>query len=360
VETGSELKYMRRQLKNGILQIQYYTGLYRLFSCRYAGVGAILLMHKVVRAKTDSLATQLTITVSFLDRIIAELRSSADFVTLDEVYQRLGRDRPEKEQRPFIALTFDDGFRDNLTLALPILRKHRVPATIYVPSGAPDRNLDPWPWRLEKAIREHSELSIERPDLPRYLPLQTWAEKQTAFRTLTLHVHSNIPANQQVAEMLLPKARVSDEALIAEQFASWDELRELASDPLITIGGHGVTHASLRDLEEDHAMAEIRDGKARLTAQLGVPVSHFAYPYGERSNFGLREITLTARAGFVTAVMNVAGNIFPQHRHHLMSLPRCGLGGSTETISSAVLEISGTPRALGSRWRNPVVIATGP
>jgi peptidoglycan/xylan/chitin deacetylase (PgdA/CDA1 family) len=352
------IQSMREQIKKSALRFAYYTGLYHLISGRYAGAGTIFAMHKVVGAKTDSLATQLTTTVGFLDRVIAKLRPRADFITLDEVYQRLECDKSEIEQRPFIALTFDDGFRDNLTLALPILRKHGVPATIYVPSGAPDRNLDPWPWRLEKAIREHRELSFDWLDLPRYLSLETWAEKQAAFRMLTLYVHRNIPANRQVAEMLLPKARVSDEALIAEQFASWDELRELASDPLITIGGHGLTHASLRDLEEDHAMAEIRDGKARLTAQLGVPVLHFAYPYGERSNFGPREITLAARAGFVTAVMNAAGNIFPHHRHHLMSLPRCGLGGSTEGISAAVLELYGTPRALGSNWRNPVVIAT--
>jgi hypothetical protein len=208
------------------------------------------------------------------------------------------------------------------------------------------------------AVRQHSELSLDQPDLPRHLSVRTWVEKQDAFRVLTTHVHKKIPMNRHIAERLLPKMRVSDEALIAEQFASWDELRELASDPLITIGGHGVTHASLRDLEEDDAMAEIQDGKTRLEAQLSVPVSHFAYPYGDSSNFGDRELVLAARAGFVTGVMGgAAGNIFPQHRDHLMSLPRCGLGGPDEWISWALLELAGTPRALSSRWRNPVLTA---
>jgi peptidoglycan/xylan/chitin deacetylase (PgdA/CDA1 family) len=277
---------------------------------------------------------------------------------LDEVYERLTRDQPVKTQRPFVALTFDDGFRDNLTLALPILRRHGVPATIYVSSGAPDRNIDPWPWRLEKAIWQHGELSLDQPGLPRHLSLRTWVEKQVAYRLLIAHVHKNIPVNRQIAEVLLPKARVSDEALIAEQFASWDELRELASEPLITIGGHTVTHASLRHLEEGDAMAEIRDGKQRLMARLDVPVLHFAYPYGDSANFGARELALATRAGFVTGVMGgTAGNIFPQHRHHLMSLPRCGLGANDERICWAFLELAGTPRALGSRWRNPVLTA---
>jgi len=346
---------MRHEIKKAALQLQYYTHAYRLIASRYAGAGTIFLMHKIVCSKTDSLATQLTTTTIFLDRIIAKLRARADFITLDEVYMRLMSNGSGKKLRPWIAMTFDDGFRDNLTLALPILRKYSVPATIYVPSGAPDRSLDPWPWRLEKAVREHNELWFDRPDLPRHQSLRTWAQKQVAFGKLTVHIHKNIPVNRELTETLLPKALISDEALIAEHFASWDELRELASDPLITIGGHGVSHASLRDLEDDEAKAEIEDGKARLTAELGVSIAHFAYPYGARSNFGTREIALVTRAGFGTGVMNIAGNIFPQHRHHLMSLPRIGLGGSDETFCSAVLEFSGAPRALGSRWRDPVV-----
>jgi peptidoglycan/xylan/chitin deacetylase (PgdA/CDA1 family) len=350
---------MRQQVKGAALQAQYYTGAYRLIARYYAGSGTIFVAHKLVRSKTESLATGLTTTIEFFDRIITALkRRGVEFITLDEVYDRLSHDFPFKMRRPFVALTFDDGFRDNLTLALAVLRRHGVPATIYVSSGAPDRSMDPWPWRLEKAIRWHSELSLDQPGLARHLFLRTWAEKQVAFCTLTDYVHKDIPVNRQIAETLLPKARVSDEALIAEQFASWDELRELASDPLITIGGHSVTHASLRHLKEDDAMAEIRDGKQRLMAQLDVPVMHFAYPYGDSSSFGSRELALAARAGFVTGVMGgTAGNIFAEHRHHLMSLPRCALGANDERISSALLELAGTPRALGSRWRNPVITA---
>jgi peptidoglycan/xylan/chitin deacetylase (PgdA/CDA1 family) len=348
-------KKMRRQLKRAALQATYYSGAYRLISRRYSGMGTIFVVHKVVSEKTDSLATWLTITVDFLDRVLAHLKTRADFVRLDDLQERLTREKPLKVKRPFIILTFDDGFRDNLTLGLPILQRHGVPATVYVPSGAPDRNLDPWPWRLEKAIRELSEVSLDLPHLPRRLSIQTFAEKHAVFRLLTEHIHREIPTNRHLPELLLPKARVSDESLIVEQFASWDELRELASDRLVTIGGHTVTHASLRDLEEDQAMAEISDGRQRLEAQLDVAVSHFAYPYGASSNCGIREFALAARAGFVTGVTTRDGNIFHQHRDHLMCLPRRGLSRSKEEISSPVLDISGAPTALGSRWRNPVV-----
>ena len=346
---------MRQLLKRVALQGAYYTGIYSVVSRRYSGMGSIFLMHKIVKTKTDSLATELTISLAFLDRVITRLKAKADFVTLDEVHERLIHHKPNKTTRPFIALTFDDGFRDNLTLGLPILRRHGVPAMVYVPSGAPDRTLDPWPWRLEKAIWNLSELSLDRPGLPRRLSTRTWAEKRAAFRMLTLYVHKNIPANREISEMLLSRAQISDEAMIGEHFVSWEELRQLASDPVITVGGHSVTHASLLDLTEDHAMAEISNGRERLIAQLDRPISHFAYPYGERSNFSCRELVLAARAGFVTGVTNIAGNIFQQHTDNLMGLPRIGLGGNKEEISSAILDLSGTPIALSSRWHNPVV-----
>jgi peptidoglycan/xylan/chitin deacetylase (PgdA/CDA1 family) len=348
---------LRHQLKQATLRAVYHSGLYRLISKKYSGLGTIFLMHKVVRTKTDSLATSLTITSDFLNHLLAELRTMADFLTLDEVHKRLIYDKPKHTRRPFIALTFDDGFRDNLTLALPILRRHRVPATIYVPSGAPDRILDAWPWRLEKAVRNLNELSVDLPGFPRRIPTGSWAEKLVAFRMLTEHIHRDVPTNRHVCDILLPKVRVSDEALLAEQFADWGELRELASDPLITIGGHSVTHASLRHLDEEKALAEIEEGRQRLMGQLQVRVSHFAYPYGQSTNFSAREFPLVARAGFVTATTNIKGNIFHQHREYLMCLPRIGLGDAKEEISSAILHMSGAPIALGSRWSNPVVTA---
>src|SRR5229473_1378058 len=105
---------MRRELKKAALQAAYYSGAYRLISRRYSGVGTIFCLHKVVSEKTDALATRLTITADFLDRVLAHLRPKADFGTLDEVRERMARDELARVKRPFIALTFDDGFRDNL------------------------------------------------------------------------------------------------------------------------------------------------------------------------------------------------------------------------------------------------------
>jgi hypothetical protein len=87
--------------------------------------------------------------------------------------------------------------------------------------------MDPWPWRLEKAVLEANELSLDLPDLPRRISTANWTEKVSAFDMLTRYVHRSIPANRHVSEMLLPRTRVSDEALLAEEFADWTNFGSL-------------------------------------------------------------------------------------------------------------------------------------
>src|SRR6516162_3728622 len=110
---------MRQQLKKCALRAAFYTGAYRLLARRYSGIGTIFAIHKVVLSKEQSLATWLTITVEFLDRVLAYLRRRGTFVTLDELQRRLVQKDPPRTDRPFIVVTFDDGFRDTLTLGLP-------------------------------------------------------------------------------------------------------------------------------------------------------------------------------------------------------------------------------------------------
>src|SRR5271155_3726080 len=102
----SEIQVMRRYLKNYALQLQYYSALYRLIPRSYSGIGTIFIMHKVVNDKSETLATQLTITRDFLNRFISRFKQSVDFISLDEIYRRLTRATRRKAERPFIALTF--------------------------------------------------------------------------------------------------------------------------------------------------------------------------------------------------------------------------------------------------------------
>ena len=342
-----------RGLKSFVLDTAYWTGLHRIVTPIYGGLGTIFAMHRVVTSKEESPARHLTISAKFLDDTIQRLRATGvEFVSLDEVKRRLAN---RQRGRPFVALTFDDGYRDNLDLALPILRRYAVPATIYVPSGAPDRTLDAWWLRLEEGLRQKTRLSIEIDGRMQCISVNNVDEKAIAYSRLTALIHQDIARNREIVEGILPKSELSDEALLSSYFLGWDQLRKLTADPLVTLGTHTVKHSVLSDLDDGRALAEMVEGRKRLSDELGVSADHFAYPFGSDAECGSREFELAARAGFSTAVTTRRGNVFPRHVASPMALPRYPLGGRQETASDPVLSMSGAPVVLGSRWKDPVV-----
>lgn len=338
--------------KEFLLNIAYRTNAHRLLRLRYGGLGTIFMMHRVVRRKEDALAGLLTTTTAYLEAVIRTFRKNGfTFVALAQVDNYLDGVPPSA---PFVALTFDDGYRDNLELALPILEKYGVPATIYVSTGAPDRTLKAWWLRIETALARKGEVALDLPNLPARLSLPDHASKCATYQLLSDYLPRTIEVNAPFAESLLPLREMSDEALLDSYFMSWDELRSIAGHPLITIGAHTVTHRVLTHLERADALWEMKEGRSRLAAELSVPAEHFAYPFGECAE---REFGLAQEAGFKTAVTTRRGNIFAEHAIHRMALPRFPLGGLSETMKEAELNVSGAPIGIGSRWLNPVVTA---
>jgi peptidoglycan/xylan/chitin deacetylase (PgdA/CDA1 family) len=313
-----------------------------------AGVGCIFRMHRVVARKSDSAARHLTITAGFLDEALGFMRDAGvEFISLSALGERLASGG--SFERPAVCLTFDDGYRDNLTLALPILRKHQAPATIFTPSGAPDRNMDVWFLRLENAIMARDEIRLDAPGLPPVLRTDTAGRKSRAYELVSSFVHRNIDANKSLIARLSPHGQISDEALAADFFATWDELRELADDPLVTIGCHTVSHPVLRNLSEREAFFEMTAGRDRLSAELNRPVKLFSYPYGGRAEIGRREIRLAERAGFDLAVTTYDGNIRRGGGASRFDLPRMTLGGVREDIGAVAMDVFGGRDLVANR-----------
>jgi peptidoglycan/xylan/chitin deacetylase (PgdA/CDA1 family) len=305
----------------------------------FGGRGAILLMHRVVRRKSDTAAADLTVTTTFLAEALAFMRAAGmEFVTLGELGRRLAEG--ETVSRRAVALTFDDGYRDNLTLALPILRRFWAPATIFVPSGAPDRTMDAWFLRIEKAVALCEALRPGHVELPAVLPCRSTEEKRAAYQALVRWIHRDIARNRILADNLLPKSVISDEALLAEHFASWGEIREAAEDPLLSFGGHSVSHPVLSSLSASDAFAEMAKGRERLEAELQRPIPHFAYPYGGPAACGAREFALAERAGYALAVTTRYDCVLPRHKEALLALPRITLGGREESLDALACDLA--------------------
>ena len=132
----------------------------------------------------------------------------------------------------------------------------------------------------------------------------------------------------------------------------WDEIRSMAADPLVTIGGHTKCHFAISKLSAARARDEMVGGADRIEQELGSRPIHFAFPYGDPGSAGPRDFALAREAGFETAVTTRKGMLFPAHRRHLTALPRVSLNGDYQSLTYTALYLSGAPFALWTRFQH--------
>ena len=230
---------------------------------------------------------------------------------------------------PFVCFTFDDGYRDNLEYAYPIFKRHNLPFAIYVPTDYADGHGDLWWLALEKVIVKVDALSVKLDGVQRRLRCGTPAEKDAAFHAVYWWLRSidEDDARAFVRE-LCNGIDVDPDSLCSDLMMSWDEIRRLAADPLVTIGAHTRRHFALAKLSLAEARAEIEESVRRIERELGKPCRHFSYPYGDEASAGKREFDLVKELGLKTGVTTRKGLIHPPACvRELTALPRVSLNG---------------------------------
>lgn len=320
------------------------------------GKGAILTLHHVRPAASGGFRPNglLEITPDFLDRALTLIRAEGyDIVSLDEALARLSDPRPG---RFFVAFTFDDGYRDNLDHAWPVLAKHGAPWVLYVVRGFAERTARLWWLELEEAIRALPRTAVELPSGRFEAPAGTDTEKQKAFDQLYWRLRKGPEAILLSAISTLGRqAGIDPVALVERECLPVETLRSLAGAPGVTIGAHTLSHPILAKHPEAVARREIAESKAWLEAALGMPVRHFAYPVGDPTSAGPREFALAKEAGFASAVTTRPGHLFAEHAEHLHALPRVSLNGLHQSEAALKALLSGLPFLLWNRGRKVVV-----
>ena len=333
-------------VKSAVYTTAHVTGLSRALALRYRGCGVIFALHSVVADDAFHPDHTLRCPVSTLDWVLRRLRrQNLDIVTLDEVVERLNA----PASKPFAAFTFDDGFADNLTLALPVMEKYAAPFTVYVPTGMIARDIDAWWFGVAAWIRRRDR--IELPGLGRFVCPDA-AGKQRTFASIESAIHQNFDLLPAVRDALGSDG-IDIGPLVDREALTESQLRTLAQHPLVTIGGHTTTHLNLARAPAATAKTEMANNRKFLQDLTGQPVWHNAYPFGHAGACGTREADISRAVGFRTAVTTRPGALFPQHRDHLHALPRICVTHD-ENASTLHCKLNGFPRAVNSRLGDPV------
>lgn len=334
---------MKSKLKDLIVA----AGAHRLVKRGYGGLGSILMFHRIQSGCALSpfgASSRGDVTPEAFAAMIDALHEEGiEIVPLDEALARLAAPHGS---RPFVSLTFDDGYRDNYDQLWPIVCEREIPVTIYVTPGFIDRTAPMWWYGLDAVIARHDRVALRFTEGERTIPARTLAEKESAFAGLRQALLTASAASRATALASMSERYDIDFPAIAEAAAmTWDMVRELAGSGLVEIGAHTSNHPPLATLSVDDAYAEIRRSKERLEEEIGRPVRHFAFPYGDATTTGVREIELAARAGLVSATTTRQGALFAAHSRTPHALPRFPMGADDSPVSLKI-KLSGLPVAL--------------
>jgi len=335
------------------LETLYYSGGYQVMRPFLSGVGAILTFHHVRPERPGAFQPNhlLEVTPEFLDEVVTTLRRRRiDIVSLDEMRRRLIE---ADFSRRFVALTFDDGYRDNLDHAWPILKRHEAPFAVYVPSAFADGTGEIWWLALEQAIAKSDRIEFELEGCRRHFHCAMPAEKGEAFDAIywLLRDRDNEDDLRRAVREIARGCGIDMTAMCRELCMDWATLRQFADDPLVTIGAHTVTHPMLRKAAPERARAEMKIGAEKIAAMLGERAVHFSFPIGDQAAAGPREFAMAAELGFRTAVTTRPGVLFADHADHLMALPRISMNGEFQRRRYLDVLLSGAPTALLNGFR---------
>lgn len=345
-----------KQLRNTVIRAGlgalYFSGAHVLLRPILSGVGAIFMLHHVRPPRESNFQPNrhLEVTPDFLRAVLAHLRERGiDIVTMDEVHRRL----IEKNfSRRFACFTLDDGYRDNRDFALPVLREFEAPCTLFVASDFAEGRGLLWWIALEMAIAKAASIEVMIGGVPSRFDAATASAKQAAFDRLHDWLRS-LPEHDMQREVhaLCVRHGVDDAAICRDLCMSWAELKSFASDVLVTVGAHSITHCNLAQQSEATASEELTQSRKRIEDALQRPVVHLAYPYGDRQAAGTREFALARAAGYRTAVTTRPGMVFPESGRHLTALPRVSLNGNYQDTRILPVLTSGAATAMWNGFR---------
>jgi peptidoglycan/xylan/chitin deacetylase (PgdA/CDA1 family) len=339
---GLTLPSDNRFLTRARLELAYFSGYARLMQRRTGGAGIVLRFTRVRPRRSQRfqpLKSQ-EITPGFLDRTIRALkRWKFDIVSMDEVCRRAVT---LASPRRFACLTFDGGYKDLMTSAYPVLSRHAVPFTVYVPTAFPDGLGEAWWLALEQVIASENRIGLMMDRNERHFNIPGTSEKYQLYEFLEGWMHSLAPPDLSSAiKDLCKRYSVDLAALSREAWLDWDDLAKLAADPLVTIGSATVNYPVLSSLKDAAALREMTMGRAVAEAAFHRDVRHFAYPFGDRASFRRQHATMADEAGFASAVSAISGVIEAEGRSNLNALPRLAWDGRQRSLRVMRVMLSG-------------------
>ncbi|KAB2877448.1 MAG: polysaccharide deacetylase family protein [Pseudorhodoplanes sp.] len=347
------MSHLRQNIIRAGLETLYFSGAHLAMQPFVRGVGVILTLHHVRPHRRDAFQPNrlLEITPEFFAKLIRRLRRSGlDLISLDEMHRRMSA---RDFRKRFACISFDDGYRDVKQWAYPVLRDHEVPFALYIATSFADQIGELWWVALERVIAGQKRIGLVIDGEEIRFDCASPAEKREAFEQIYWWLRRRETEDEVRAAVrdLCARYGVDMKSICEELCMTWDEIAELAKDPLVTIGAHTVNHVMLKKTRESVARTELEMSRSVIEAAIGVRPQHLSYPVGDPTSVGEREVRLAGELGYKTAVTTFPGVLFAEHSQHLLELPRISINGDYQHMRYVRVLLSGSATAVWNRFR---------
>jgi len=312
MRTGSS-----NRLKHAIVASMDWFGLNWLFRTKNRDKLRFLTLHGVAdyRAESTWVPLRSQLDVLRMRSILQALQKEYTFISIDDAVEMIDGRRPLVENA--MVLTFDDGYLNNFTEALPVLEALEIPAVFYIATGVVETRKAFWFDRLDYIVQvaaaQNASIDVygasfkfvanDREQVTEeYARMRRWCKKK-------IQTDEEFVAVLDAAAETLEQqcGRRIDDILEDDPWArivTAEELQHYARNPLVTIGSHTVSHMRLSIASDADVRRELRESREKLEAWTGKPVVHFAYPNGD---WDRRSRDAVEAAGYVSAVTSDSG-----------------------------------------------------
>jgi peptidoglycan/xylan/chitin deacetylase (PgdA/CDA1 family) len=283
--------------------------------------GVVLLYHEVL---PDDIAIPSWTVVRESDfrRQMAYLGQRFDVVSIDQALERVCR--PCISRKPFAVVTFDDGYRGNLSTALPVMESMGLPFVLYVASKAIIDGRINWYDRIINLLNSPGDITLslkiqgkeEQFRIPRWGgENRRWIEVQRLLAML-----KNVPSSER-EKAVEQISREYDGVKSPLEMLTFADLQKLARSTCVTVGSHTHGHELLDQLDPKDLAATLHASNRHITRIVGYPPRHFAYPNG---NFNQNVVEQVRSMGYETAVTTLNGTWSREVCR--LKIPRIGIG----------------------------------
>jgi peptidoglycan/xylan/chitin deacetylase (PgdA/CDA1 family) len=337
-------------LKQTIYSLSGALGVNRLFATIHRRQPIILTFHGVTADRADHFCNSegLHLRRPIFDRLMQHVARKYRPVTLSCIVEWL-EGRGEVPERA-VAVTFDDGFRNVLTDAAPVLKRLGIPATLFVTTDFVFHGQMLWTDRLTAALAQTREsvLEIDLPGEKLRFDVATRSGKVHANRELNGMCKSQ-PQEKRLAlvDQICERLGVSSDRLVS----AWEGFRPIDPSELkplttfgITVGAHTCSHPILPRLSAAEQTRELVESKRLVEAITGQPCDQFAYPNGGPGDFNAQTRERVAEAGYRAAVTTIKRRVLGTDDR--FAIPRCTLTHNRISVAEFSAELSGLPGSL--------------